>query len=358
MRLFTSALQFAASPRASRRPRAVATAGASLVAALALVVGAVPGVALPTATAGSVLLGEFGEFDMTVEVNQDESELHPGGHVVYEVTAFNPAPRDKVTQHWDGTEVVTPNYSLLLAYGMMTPQGLTPQSAKGFFYPGNFGVGGTFFGGSPRDFGATSQEAIDTYALGANIATNGLRGQDSFSGQLKFGIPVTAEVGSTYDAGVFIGISSAYGGAYWRSADMLESFAVVPVPAPPKTETMTALTIGPDATAGRSVALTARVTPDVEGSIILNIEGQNYVAPVVKGIATVDHVFTSAGSFSVRAEFAPADPARYSSSNAEIVVAVESAPEATAPGSLGDTGQLVQWLSTLDLGSLTGAAAL
>lgn len=425
--------------------RAAAAGSAAIVTAFALVIGAVPGFESQTAVAGSTVLGEDGDFLMTVTVNRDESVLHPGGHVVYDLTAFNPAPRDRV---WPGSGVVSPNYSLLLAYGMETPTGLTPQDSEGFFAPGNFGIGGSFYGGTPRDFGASTLQDLDFSGLGANIATTGIRGQESVSGQLEFGIPADAEVGSTYSAGVFIVIGGTGGGAYVRDADHLDTFTVLPVPTqtevtgpttpvqagrpvdlratvssnlttvpgtPEGTVTFSAdnqtrtvavvdgvaatsmafetegakpvlatfapkarskwvassgagevsvvaaeteleLTVSPDAVPAQPTTFTARVTSGAEGTVTFTVDGEEYLVTVVGGIATTDHVFTTAGSYPVHAEFAPANPDRYSGSVDETTVLVEpkATPGSPSFGSIGET--VTDWLATVDFSSLAGLA--
>lgn len=291
-----------------------------LLTAIALSIGGLPALAAAEARAASVVLGDQGDFRMTVEIDEDESALYPGGYVVYELTASNPSPRDTITVGHDGVERVTPNYSLLLAYGIQTHPSLQLVASEGFFAPGNFGVGGTFLGGTPRDFAADSLSALDYVGLGADIARSGIRGQDSVSGRLHLSIPTDASPGATYEAGVMVYIGSRYGGGYGRGADSLASFDVLPA-----TETTTSLTVEPGTVAGRPTTLTARVTPEAEGMVRFTVEDREYSVALVGGVATAAHTFATVGSVPVHAEFVPAH-AKHLNSHDETTVAIGSAP--------------------------------
>ncbi|MFC4754187.1 Ig-like domain-containing protein [Dietzia aurantiaca] len=89
----------------------------------------------------------------------------------------------------------------------------------------------------------------------------------------------------------------------------------------------------PDAEAGEEITLTAEVTPaDAEGAIRFTIEGEDHLVPLVDGVATLTHVAGGRGSYTVRAQFVPADPDAHSPSEAiEILTVVDDGDPGTGP---------------------------
>ncbi|WP_295648112.1 Ig-like domain-containing protein [uncultured Dietzia sp.] len=89
----------------------------------------------------------------------------------------------------------------------------------------------------------------------------------------------------------------------------------------------------PDAEAGEEITLTAEVTPaDAEGAIRFTINGEDHLVPLVDGVATLTHVAGERGSYTVRAQFVPADPDAHSPSEAtEILTVVDDGDPGTGP---------------------------
>ncbi|WP_230929777.1 Ig-like domain-containing protein [Dietzia aurantiaca] len=89
----------------------------------------------------------------------------------------------------------------------------------------------------------------------------------------------------------------------------------------------------PDAEAGEEITLTAEVTPaDAEGAIRFTINGEDHLVPLVDGVATLTHVAGGRGSYTVRAQFVPADPDVHSPSEAiETLTVVDDGDPGTGP---------------------------
>ena len=90
----------------------------------------------------------------------------------------------------------------------------------------------------------------------------------------------------------------------------------------------------PDAEAGEEITLTAEVTPaDAEGAIRFTIDGEDHLVPLVDAVATLTHVAGERGSYTVRAQFVPADPDAHSPSEAtEILTVVDDSGTGPDPG--------------------------
>ena len=66
---------------------------------------------------------------------------------------------------------------------------------------------------------------------------------------------------------------------------------------------------------GQEVTLTATVSPtDAEGQVRFTVDGEEHLVPVVDGVATLVHTAGETGTYTVRAEFLPADPEAYAPS--------------------------------------------
>ncbi|MCT2031919.1 hypothetical protein HMPREF3086_03160 [Dietzia sp. HMSC21D01] len=107
--------------------------------------------------------------------------------------------------------------------------------------------------------------------------------------------------------------------------------------------TETEVTVDPATVAvGGEVTLTARVTPrTVDGVVTFTVNGTEYLADVVDGVATTTVLMPDAGDETVRAVFTPADTERYAPS--------EDSATITVTGTGGDGG------GSGSLGSLTGS---
>lgn len=100
--------------------------------------------------------------------------------------------------------------------------------------------------------------------------------------------------------------------------------------------TATEVTVDPTTVeVGEEATLTARVTPtDVPGEVVFTVDGEEYRATVVNGVATVSVPFLQGGERTVRATFEPQDTSRYESSADTATVTVTGG----ASGSLGSLG--------------------
>lgn len=77
------------------------------------------------------------------------------------------------------------------------------------------------------------------------------------------------------------------------------------------------------ADAGEEITLTATVSPaEAEGEVRFTIDGVEHLVPVVDGVATLVHVAGERGSYTVRAEFVPTDPAAYGPSEKTATLTV------------------------------------
>ncbi|MCT2111411.1 Ig-like domain repeat protein, partial [Dietzia cinnamea] len=92
--------------------------------------------------------------------------------------------------------------------------------------------------------------------------------------------------------------------------------------------TSTELSVSPvSARAGQEVVLTTTVTPgDVAGTVLFEVDGQEYTATVTDGVATARHTFDTTGEHTVRATFTPTDTEANSPSSdvATVVVSAEA----------------------------------
>lgn len=103
------------------------------------------------------------------------------------------------------------------------------------------------------------------------------------------------------------------------------------------------LTTSPEPVLGEPTSLSARITPGAAGTVTFSVDGEEYVVTVIDGAAATGHIFRSVGDHTVRAQFAPANPGRYSGSANETTVVIEpksagpglGTPETPAFGSLG-----------------------
>ena len=297
-----------------------------LAAAFALVLGFIPGLSTPNADAGTARLGNF---QTTVTVNQGQSDLRPGGHVRYDISARNTHARDTVIRNplpW-GDDVRIANNTALLLYGIDAPAGLTYRSSGGQIYSaGNWEQGGNFTGGLSANLGNIN-------GLGDLISNIGdlgpafVRGQDTRSGWISFDIPANAQGGTTYRAG----------------ARLMES-EITPSPSTPSTRTsgnivsftlgavssQTQVTVPPTvARVGEPVELSATVaaaaganTPT--GTMTFAADGQTQTAPVINGVANTTMTFDTTGDKPVTVTFNPANTAQWQASSGTGTIQVQA----------------------------------
>ncbi|MFD2392889.1 hypothetical protein ACFSSF_02375 [Dietzia aerolata] len=286
-----------------------------MAATFALVLGVVPGLSTPAADAGTATLGNF---RTTVTVNQGQSDLRPGGHVRYDITATNTQSR---SGGWGG---LIPYYTALVLYGIDAPAGLTYRSSGGQIYsPGNWEQGGNFTGGTSGDVGNISGIG-DLFSRVGDLT---VRGQDSRTGWISFDIPANAQGGTTYQAGL-----------------RLIDAEVAPSPSTPSTRTsaniaaftlgavssQTQVTVPPTvARVGEPVDLTATVaaaagsnTP--AGTMTFTADGQTQTAPVVNGVANTTMTFDTTGPKPVTVTFTPTNTTQWQGSTGNGTVQVES----------------------------------
>lgn len=303
---------------AHRSPDWRIRAAVALIAAVALVLGVMPGLGAGAAHAGTATLGNF---RTTVTVNQAQSDLRPGGHVRYDITARNNQARD--TGGW----ISTPNYTALLVYGVDAPAGLTYRSSGGAIYsPGNWEQGGNFAGGLSANLGNINGLG-DLFSNIQDLGPAFVRGQDSRSGWISFNIPANAQGGTTYRAGARL-IEAPIGLAIprptTRTSSNIESFTLGAV------SSQTRVSIPPAAArVGEPVDLSATVSAGAgsntpAGTMTFAADGQSQTAPVVNGVATTSMTFATAGNKPVTASFTPSSTTQWRASTATGTVRVES----------------------------------
>lgn len=304
-----------------------------MAATFALVLGVVPGLSTPTADAGTARLGNF---QTTVTVNQGQSNLRPGGHVRYDIRAFNTQDRDTVIRLPIVGEQRTPNYSLLAVYGIDAPAGLSYRDAGGSLYAaGGWGKGGNFVGGTPANIGIDSLDDISNLRI-RDLPNIGVRGQDSRSGWISFDIPADAQGGQTYTAGVraIVGFTTSF-----TSAAGVESFTLGAV------SSQTQVTVPPTvARVGEPVELSATVaaaagsnTP--AGTMAFAADGQSETVPVVNGVANTTMTFDTTGNKPVTVTFTPTNTNQWQGSSGTGTVQVEA--EATQTNLELDSVQII-----------------
>nr|WP_165001077.1 Ig-like domain repeat protein [Dietzia sp. oral taxon 368] len=96
-------------------------------------------------------------------------------------------------------------------------------------------------------------------------------------------------------------------------------------------QTQTTLTVDTDPVrVGQETTLTATVSPaGAEGTVTFTVDGTEYPATVIDGVATATHTFTAQGEYPVTADFAPTNTDRYSGSSDQATVNVEAETTAT-----------------------------
>ncbi|GAA1741306.1 Ig-like domain (group 3) [Dietzia kunjamensis subsp. schimae] len=303
---------------AHRSPNWRIRAAVAFIAAVALVLGVMPGLGAGTAHAGTATLGNF---RTTVTVNQAQSDLRPGGHVRYDITARNNQARD--TGGW----FPLPNYTALLVYGIDAPAGLTYRSSGGAIYsPGNWEQGGNFAGGLSANLGNINGLG-DLFSNIGDLRPAFVQGQDSRSGWISFNIPANAQGGTTYRAGARL-IEAPIGLAIprptTRTSSNIESFTLGAV------SSQTRISIPPAvARVGEPVDLSATVSAGAgsntpAGTITFTADGQSQTAPVVNGVATTSMTFATTGSKPVMASFTPSNTTQWRASTATGTVRVEA----------------------------------
>ena len=300
-------------------------AAVAFIAAFVLVLGALPGLGAGTANAGTATLGNF---RTTVTVNQAQSDLRPGGHVRYDITATNTQARDTVSRPVSWLpEVRTPNYTALLFYGIDAPAGLTYRASGGQIYsPGNWEQGGNFTGGLSANL-SNITEVSDLVRNVADLGPAFVRGQDSRSGWISFDIPDDARGGTSYRAGARLMESRIFpspSAPATRSTAGIESFTLGAV------SSQTRVSIPPAvARVGEPVDLSATVSAGAgsntpAGTMTFAANGQSQTAPVVNGVATTSMTFATAGNKPVTASFTPSSTTQWRASTATGTVRVEA----------------------------------
>lgn len=297
----------------------------AMAAALALILGAMPGLGAGNANAGTATLGNF---RTTVTVNQGQSDLRPGGHVRYDISATNTQARDTVSRPVSWLpEVRTPNYSALLLYGIDAPAGLTYRSSGGQLYsPGNWEQGGTFTGGLAANL-SNINSVGDLFGNISDLGPASVRGQDTRSGWISFDIPDNARGGTAYRAGARVLEARVFpspSAPAFRTSSNIESFTLGAV------NSQTQVTIPPAvARVGEPVDLSATVSAAAgsntpAGTMTFAADGQSQTAPVANGVATTTMTFATTGTKPVTATFTPANTTQWRTSTASGTVRVES----------------------------------
>ncbi|MGX1770138.1 Ig-like domain repeat protein [Dietzia sp. NPDC055343] len=300
-------------------------AAIALTAAVVLVLGVLPSLGAGTANAGTATLGNF---RTTITVNQSQSDLRPGGHVRYDITAANTQARDTVSRPVSWLpEVKTPNYTALLFYGIDAPAGLTYRASGGQIYsPGNWEQGGNFTGGLSANL-SNITEVSDLVRNVADLGPAFVRGQDSRSGWISFNIPHDARGGTSYRAGARLMESRIFpspSAPATRSTAGIESFTLGAV------NSHTRVSIPPAvARVGEPVDLSATVSAAAgsntpAGTMTFAAVGQSQTAPVVNGVATTSMTFATAGNKPVTATFTPSNTTQWRASTATGTVRVEA----------------------------------
>lgn len=299
-----------------------ARAAVTMAAAFALVLGFIPGLGTSTADAGTATLGDF---RTTVTVNQGQSDLRPGGHVRYDITATNTQARDTVSRPVSWLpEVRTPNYSALLLYGIDPPAGLSYRASGGEISSvGNWEQGGNFVGGPSADVGDISGVG-DLFSRVGDLT---VRGQDSRTSWISFDIPATAQGGTTFRAGLRIIESRVFpspSSPSTRTAANIESFTLGAV------SSQTRVSVPPTvARVGQPVDLAATVSAAAgsnipAGTMTFAADGQSETVPVVNGVATTTMTFETTGPKPVTVTFTPTNTTQWQSSLGTGTVQVES----------------------------------
>lgn len=310
----------AARPSPAWWPRATI----AMAAALALILGVMPGLGAGNANAGNATLGNF---RTTVTVNQGQSDLRPGGHVRYDISARNNQDRDTVTRLPFVGEVRTPNYSALLLYGIDAPAGLTYRSSGGQLYsPGNWDQGGAFTGGLAANL-SNINGVGDLLGNISDLGPASVRGQDTRSGWVSFNIPENAQGGTAYRAGARVLEARVFpspSAPAFRTSSNIESFTLGAV------NSQTQVTIPPAvARVGEPVDLSATVSAAAgsntpSGTMTFAADGQNQTVPVANGVATTTMTFATTGTKPVTATFSPANTNQWRTSTASGTVRVEA----------------------------------
>lgn len=251
-------------------------------------------------------------------MNQDQSDLRPGGHVRYDIRAFN---TQAATNSWR-----VPNFTALLLYGVDAPAGLSYRNSGGQLYSaGNWEQGGTFTGGLSANL--SNIDGIgDLFSNIGDLGPAFVQGQDSRSGWISFDIPADAQGGTTYRAGARL-IEAPIGFSIprptTRAAANIESFTLGAV------SSQTQVTVPPTvARVGEPVELSATVAAAVgsntpTGTMTFAADGQSETAPVVNGVANTTMTFDTTGTKPVTVTFTPTNSTQWQGSSGTGTVQVE-----------------------------------
>ncbi|WP_031940788.1 beta strand repeat-containing protein [Prescottella defluvii] len=150
-------------------------------------------------------------------------------------------------------------------------------------------------------------------------------------------------------------ITATFSGANGFTSSSAEAKQiVVTVPTAVDVETTTVVTVPGNATVGTQVQLSAQVTGAGDAAVAGTVQffdGQNPIGdavPVVNGVATLNHTFTTAGAHSIHAEFSGAQGVANSNSAAQTV----QVSGGNSGGSLGNLGTILRdLLGGLNFGS-------
>ncbi|MFC9519195.1 beta strand repeat-containing protein [Nocardiaceae bacterium NPDC056970] len=199
--------------------------------------------------------------------------------------------------------------------------------------------------------GPTSATTGQSVTLTATVDPTNANGQVQFKdGASNIGSPVTpvngvATLAHTFDTAGSHDITAQFSAG--RGFDDSTSVVHTVTVSNPDVATSLSLSAPTTAETGSSVDLTATVAPaNAQGNVQFTDNGASIGAsvPVVNGVATLPHTFTSAGTHSIAADFTAAAGFTDSSATAQTVTVadpdVETSLSVTAPGT-AETGESV-----------------